>query len=100
LSSVNEIVPDGGKILTFRRAVFEAADAVCVCAWLSGWFGRVSGGFAGGEAIPSFPGLCCRACFQDGMTIDEIIEQNPVSREEIKAVFDFASHSHDKGPSF
>ncbi len=30
---------------------------------------------------------------EDGMTIDEIIEQYPVSREEIKAVLDFAAHS-------
>ena len=33
---------------------------------------------------------------QDGMTIEEIIEQYPVSREEIKAVLDFASRSLDK----
>jgi hypothetical protein len=37
---------------------------------------------------------------EDGMTIDEIIEQYPVSREEIKAVLDFAAHSLDKEPSF
>jgi uncharacterized protein (DUF433 family) len=37
---------------------------------------------------------------EDGMTIDEIIEQYPVSRAEIKAVLDFASHSLDKEPSF
>ena len=37
---------------------------------------------------------------EDGMTIDEIIEQYPVSREEIRAVLDFASHSLDKQPSF
>ena len=37
---------------------------------------------------------------EDGMTIDEIIEQYPVSREEIKAVLDFASHSLDKEPCF
>lgn len=30
---------------------------------------------------------------QDGMTIDEIIEQFPVSREEIKAVLEFAARS-------
>jgi uncharacterized protein (DUF433 family) len=36
----------------------------------------------------------------DGMTIDEIIEQYPVSPEEIKAVLDFATHSLDKAPSF
>lgn len=37
---------------------------------------------------------------EDGMTIDEIIEQYPVSREEITAVLDFASHSLDKEPTF
>jgi uncharacterized protein (DUF433 family) len=37
---------------------------------------------------------------EDGMTIDEIVEQYPVSREEIKAVLDFAAHSLDKAPSF
>ncbi|HMC62059.1 MAG TPA: DUF433 domain-containing protein, partial [Candidatus Solibacter sp.] len=37
---------------------------------------------------------------EDGMTIDEIIEQYPVSREEIRAVLDFAAHSLDKAPSF
>ncbi len=37
---------------------------------------------------------------EDGMTIDEIIEQYPVSRDEIKAVLDFAAHSLDKEPSY
>jgi uncharacterized protein (DUF433 family) len=37
---------------------------------------------------------------EDGMTIDEIIEQYPVSREEIKSVLDFAARSLDKEPSF
>ncbi|MGD0271359.1 MAG: DUF433 domain-containing protein [Candidatus Sulfotelmatobacter sp.] len=37
---------------------------------------------------------------EDGMTIDEIVEQYPVSLEEIKAVLDFAAHSLDKAPSF
>jgi len=32
---------------------------------------------------------------EDGMTIDEVIEQYPVSRKEIKAVLDFAAHSFD-----
>lgn len=32
---------------------------------------------------------------EDGMTIDEIIEQFPVSREEIKAVLEFAARSLD-----
>lgn len=35
---------------------------------------------------------------EDGMTIEEIMEQYPVSREEIKAVLAFASHSLDKEP--
>ncbi len=37
---------------------------------------------------------------EDGITIEEIIEQYPVSREEIKAVLDFASRSLEKEPSF
>ena len=37
---------------------------------------------------------------EDGMTIEEIIEQYPVSREEIRAVPDFAAHSLDKEPGF
>jgi uncharacterized protein (DUF433 family) len=37
---------------------------------------------------------------EDGMTIDEIIEQYPVSREEIKSALDFAAQSLDKAPSF
>jgi len=36
---------------------------------------------------------------EDGMTIDEIIEQYPVSREKIKAVLEFAAHSVDVAPS-
>ena len=32
---------------------------------------------------------------EDGMSIDEITEQYPVSREEIIAVLDFAAHSLD-----
>jgi len=34
------------------------------------------------------------------MTIDEIMEQWPVSRDEIKAVLDFAARSLDKAPSY
>ena len=37
---------------------------------------------------------------EDGMTIDEIIEQYPVSCEEIKAVLGFAAKSLDKEPSY
>lgn len=37
---------------------------------------------------------------EDGMTIDEIIEQFPVSREEIKAVLEFAVRSLDVPVSF
>lgn len=36
---------------------------------------------------------------EDGMTMDEIMEQYPVSRDEIKAVLEFAAHSLDKEPS-
>ncbi len=32
---------------------------------------------------------------EDGMTIDEVIEQFPVSREQIKAVLEFAARSLD-----
>ena len=35
----------------------------------------------------------------DGMTIEEIIEQYPVSRDEIKAVLEFAARSLEKAPS-
>ena len=37
---------------------------------------------------------------EDGMSFDEIMEQYPVSVEEIKAVLAFASASLDKEPSF
>ncbi|MEP6714862.1 MAG: DUF433 domain-containing protein [Terriglobia bacterium] len=37
---------------------------------------------------------------EDGMTIDEIIDQYPVSRDEIKAVLEFAALSLDKEPAF
>ena len=30
---------------------------------------------------------------EDGMTIDEVVEQFPVTREQIKAVLDFAARS-------
>ena len=32
---------------------------------------------------------------EDGMTIDEIIEQYPVTRDEITAVLDFVAHTLD-----
>jgi uncharacterized protein (DUF433 family) len=32
---------------------------------------------------------------EDGMTIDEVIEQFPVSRNEVKAVLEFAARSLD-----
>ena len=32
---------------------------------------------------------------EDGMTIEEVIEQFPVTREEIKAVLEFAARSLD-----
>ncbi len=37
---------------------------------------------------------------EDGMTIDEIMEQYPVSREEIQAVLEFAAQSLEKEPSY
>jgi uncharacterized protein (DUF433 family) len=36
---------------------------------------------------------------EDGMTIEEIMEQFPVSRDEINAVLAFAARSLDKAPS-
>lgn len=33
---------------------------------------------------------------KDGMSIDEIIEQYPVSRDEITAVLDFVAHTLDR----
>jgi uncharacterized protein (DUF433 family) len=32
---------------------------------------------------------------EDGMTIDELIEQFPVTREQVKAVLEFAARSLD-----
>ncbi len=37
---------------------------------------------------------------EDGITMDEIMEQYPVSREEISAVPGFAAHSLDREPSY
>jgi len=37
---------------------------------------------------------------EDGMTIDEIVEQFPVSSEEIRTVLAFAANSLDKEPSY
>ena len=36
---------------------------------------------------------------EDGMSIEEIIEQYPVSRDEIKSVLEFAARSLEKAPS-
>ena len=36
---------------------------------------------------------------EDGMTIDELIEQFPVSREQIKSVLEFAARSLDASVS-
>jgi uncharacterized protein (DUF433 family) len=35
---------------------------------------------------------------EDGMTIDEVIQQFPVTREQIKAVLEFAARSLDAAP--
>jgi uncharacterized protein (DUF433 family) len=35
---------------------------------------------------------------EDGMTIDEVLEQFPVTREQIKAVLEFAARSPDAPP--
>ena len=37
---------------------------------------------------------------EDGMTIEEIIEQIPVNRDEITAVLQFAARSLEKAPSY
>ncbi len=37
---------------------------------------------------------------EDGMTVEEIIEQYPVSRDEINSVLEFAARSLDKAPSY
>jgi uncharacterized protein (DUF433 family) len=37
---------------------------------------------------------------EDGMTIEEIVEQYPVSRDEIRAVLEFAARSLEKVPSY
>lgn len=60
--------------------------------------GRVSGAWTFRNSRP--PVKVVFDNLEDGMTIDEMIEQYPVSREEIRAVLDFASHSLDKEPSF
>lgn len=36
---------------------------------------------------------------EDGMTIDEIMEQWPVTREQVKAVLEFAARSLDPVPA-
>jgi len=35
---------------------------------------------------------------EDGMTIEELIEQFPVTREQVKAVLEFAARSLDAAP--
>ena len=37
---------------------------------------------------------------EDGMTIDEVIEQFPVTREQVRAVLEFAARSLDAPGSF
>jgi uncharacterized protein (DUF433 family) len=60
--------------------------------------GRVSGASTFRNSRP--PVQLIFENLEDGMTIDEIIEQYPVSREEIKAVLDFAAHILDRAPNF
>lgn len=36
---------------------------------------------------------------EDGMTIEEIMEQFPVTREQVKAVLEFAARSLDHAPA-
>jgi uncharacterized protein (DUF433 family) len=45
-----------------------------------------------------FPGYCMPVSIvfeslEDGMTIDEVMEQFPVTREQVKAVLEFATRS-------
>ena len=42
----------------------------------------------------------CNLSIRININVDEIVEQYPVSREEIVAVLEFASNSLDKEPSF
>ena len=42
----------------------------------------------------------CNISIRININVDEIVEQYPVSREEIVAVLEFASNSLDKEPSF
>jgi uncharacterized protein (DUF433 family) len=68
------------------------------CAAVERIPGKVSGAwlFKGSR----MPVLVVFENLQDGMTIHEIIEQFPVSREEIKAVLEFAVRSLDVPVSF
>ena len=36
---------------------------------------------------------------EDGMTIDEVMEQFPVTREQVKAVLEFAARSLERVPA-
>jgi len=36
---------------------------------------------------------------EDGMTTDEVLEQFPVTREQVRAVLDFAARSSARGPA-
>ena len=62
------------------------------------------------SAVEKVPGKVSGACvfsgtrtpvavvfenLEDGMTIDEVVEQFPVSREQVKAVLEFAARSLD-----
>jgi uncharacterized protein (DUF433 family) len=68
------------------------------CAVLESVPGRVSGAWTFRNSRT--PVQLVFENLEDRMTIDEIIEQYPVSREEIKSVLDFAPRSLDKPPSF
>ena len=56
--------------------------------------GKVSGAWTFGNSRT--PVKAVFENLEDGMSIDEIIEQYPVSREEIRAVLDFADRNLDK----
>jgi uncharacterized protein (DUF433 family) len=60
--------------------------------------GRVSGAWTFRDSRT--PVLVVFENLEDGMTIEEIVEQYPVSRDEIRAVLEFAARSLDKDPSY
>jgi uncharacterized protein (DUF433 family) len=79
-------------LLVIRRKAMSALDW-SQCSAVESVPGKVSGAwvFKGTRTPVSvvFENL------EDGMTIDEVIEQFPVTREQIRAVLEFAARSLD-----